>query len=180
MRMVDCEYCELQVKAMDHYQHQDHCGSRTDVCDKCQQYVMLKEMKNHLENMCAAVVPDDRRSHPIHVEEPNFNVGEAAGYEGVAARYGGEATGFAGTAGYGGGAMESAGLDQSWVNAIAACNEDGRSLASILAENLAGNDRQWPPVNNSTFGMHTCVCMCGVYVWCVCMVCVGACVRAWG
>jgi len=154
MRMMDCEYCELQFKAMDLCEHQDSCGSRTDVCEKCQQYVMLKEMKSHLENMCISVVqPNGRRSHPTNVGETNNNNG------GGTTGYGGEATGFGETAAYGSGAMEPE-LDQSWVNAIAACNDDGRSLSSILAENLTRSERQWPPVHNPSFGMHVvCVCM---------------------
>ncbi|XP_065889678.1 TRAF-type zinc finger domain-containing protein 1-like isoform X2 [Dysidea avara] len=147
MRMVDCEYCELQFKAMELYQHKDHCGSRTDVCEKCQQYVMLKEMKSHLENMCATVVqPDGRGSHPANPGEVNYIGGGAVGYGGGTTSDG--TTAFGGTAGYGGEAIEPD-LDQSWVNAIAACNEDGHSLSSILAENLAGSERQWP--NNPSF-----------------------------
>jgi len=171
MRMVDCEYCELQFKAMDLYQHQDSCGSRTDVCEKCQQYVMLKEMKSHLENMCISVVqPDGRGSHPTNVGEANNNNGGGAtGYGSETVEYG--ATGFSRTAAYGGGAMEPE-LDQSWVNAIAACNDDGRSLSSILAENLAGSERQWPPVHNPSFGIYY---VCSVYMHARVCVCVCVC-----
>ena len=51
-RVVECKYCELDVKAADYDTHIDACGSRTDYCDKCNVRVMLKDMEEHKLAKC--------------------------------------------------------------------------------------------------------------------------------
>ena len=164
MRDVECEYCELQVKAKDQYEHEDQCGSRTDVCEKCQQYVMLKMMKHHKEYSCGkpAVNRTPRLSPDNSVERGGASV------------YGG------GAGVNGGGGAEAAGLDQSWVDAINACNEDGQTVDVIVAQNLAHENHVLNPAVNNTASECVYVCVLRVFLYmymceCVC-VCVCACV----
>ena len=161
MRMVDCQYCELQVKALDRYQHEDQCGSRTDVCEKCQQYVMLKKMKEHEENLCGK--PAETTSPP-HLPPDEWLLDEFHPAE------------RGGAGAHVGGAVEPVGLDQSWMDALNACREDGQSVDSIVAQNLAHENHMFrQPLN--TDAPSECLSVC-VYL-CVCVracVCVCVCV----
>ena len=152
MRDVECQYCELQIKAHEKLEHEDRCGSRTDVCEKCQQYVMLKMMKEHEEYYCGK--PTNLRDPPAEREEGGA---------------------------YGGADVEAVGLDQSWMDAINACREEGQSVDSIVAQNLAQENHMYKPVVNDTSSecvyVRQCVCMCVCACVCVCVcVCVCACV----
>ena len=156
MRDVECQYCELQIKAHDKLQHEDRCGSRTDVCEKCQQYVMLKMMKEHEEHYCGK---------PTNLRDSS------------AEREGGGV--------YGGADGEPVGLDQSWMDAINACREEGQSVDSIVAQNLAQENHPYKPVVNDTpseYYVYVCQCVCVCVCACVCVcvrgcVCVRMCVR---
>ena len=53
--MVECKYCELDVKHKEYGDHVDACGSRTDYCELCGQRVMLKDMDEHKMAKCASV-----------------------------------------------------------------------------------------------------------------------------
>ena len=164
MRMVECEYCELQVKAHEKYQHEDQCGSRTDICEKCQQYVMLKKMKEHKEHLCGKPV---NTAPPLQLPPDEWE------FEGFHPAEGG------GAGAHVGGAVEPAELDQSWVDALNACREEGQSVDSIVAQNLAHENRVFRPVKNDTPSkcVYVCVCLC-VYA-CVCIrMCVDVCVHA--
>ena len=50
--MVECKYCELDIKFKDFETHLDSCGSRTDYCDRCNRRVMLKNMEEHKAMKC--------------------------------------------------------------------------------------------------------------------------------
>ena len=53
-----CPYCQLEVKANEFDEHSDPCGSRTDVCDNCNQRVMLKFMEEHHRDYCGKSLPE--------------------------------------------------------------------------------------------------------------------------
>ncbi|KAL9262294.1 TRAF-type zinc finger domain-containing protein [Drosera capensis] len=53
-RMVICEYCELPLPAIDLFEHQDFCGSRTEMCYLCRRYVRLRDRYAH-ETTCNGV-----------------------------------------------------------------------------------------------------------------------------
>ena len=62
-RMVICPYCQLEVKEMDLDEHSAPCGSRTDVCDKCLQRVMLRYMEEHHKKYCGKPQPSYHQHH---------------------------------------------------------------------------------------------------------------------
>ena len=56
-RMKQCCFCELEVAFDALQEHQDVCGSRTELCPNCSQYVMLKDQGRHDDSNCAYPAP---------------------------------------------------------------------------------------------------------------------------
>jgi len=46
-RLVDCQYCNMKVIYCDKDEHEEMCGSRTDICDDCGNRIMIKNMITH-------------------------------------------------------------------------------------------------------------------------------------
>ena len=44
---MECQYCHLDVKAGELEQHEGYCGSRTEKCPDCSDFVMLKDWEKH-------------------------------------------------------------------------------------------------------------------------------------
>ncbi|XP_071447740.1 TRAF-type zinc finger domain-containing protein 1-like isoform X2 [Hetaerina americana] len=59
MRRVNCSICELELPASEIGEHENYCGSRTERCDDCGEYVMLKYQKLHLESNHGFLKLDD-------------------------------------------------------------------------------------------------------------------------
>ncbi|XP_071998910.1 TRAF-type zinc finger domain-containing protein 1 isoform X2 [Engystomops pustulosus] len=47
LRLVKCQFCELEVIFNTLENHEDYCGSRTEPCEKCGVSVMIKELGEH-------------------------------------------------------------------------------------------------------------------------------------
>ena len=45
--MVICQYCMLEKKQKEIEDHEDYCGSRTEQCPECNDFVMLKDWEKH-------------------------------------------------------------------------------------------------------------------------------------
>lgn len=56
-RMKQCCFCELEVAFDALQEHQDVCGSRTELCPNCSQYVMLKDQGRHDDSNCTYPAP---------------------------------------------------------------------------------------------------------------------------
>ncbi|XP_004287428.1 PREDICTED: TRAF-type zinc finger domain-containing protein 1 [Fragaria vesca subsp. vesca] len=56
-RIVNCEFCEFPLPAVDLPEHQEVCGNRTEFCSSCRRYVRLRERYNH--DASCNVVQDD-------------------------------------------------------------------------------------------------------------------------
>ncbi|KAK3710494.1 hypothetical protein RRG08_021310 [Elysia crispata] len=72
-RPVPCEYCELSFPKNEFESHKDFCGSRTECCPLCQQYVMLKDMLQHENSGCTypprkPTPPPQRNSHAAEMD----------------------------------------------------------------------------------------------------------------
>lgn len=52
-RPQKCLYCELEFPKNELTDHTDYCGSRTEQCAKCSQFIMLKDQLKHEESNCA-------------------------------------------------------------------------------------------------------------------------------
>ncbi|XP_076452734.1 uncharacterized protein LOC143288271 [Babylonia areolata] len=51
-RQVSCEYCELQVPHCDLAPHLEFCGTRTEACPRCGNFVMHKDLLRHNSSNC--------------------------------------------------------------------------------------------------------------------------------
>lgn len=51
-RPQKCLYCELEFPKNELAAHLDYCGSRTEPCTKCGQYIRLKDQVKHDESNC--------------------------------------------------------------------------------------------------------------------------------
>ncbi|XP_029475521.1 TRAF-type zinc finger domain-containing protein 1 [Rhinatrema bivittatum] len=47
LRLVNCQYCELELAFNKVEDHEDYCGTRTEVCNGCGRNIMVKESKAH-------------------------------------------------------------------------------------------------------------------------------------
>ena len=43
-------------------EHEDYCGSRTEKCEKCGEFIMLKNFETHLQTNCAPKPSWERKS----------------------------------------------------------------------------------------------------------------------
>ena len=46
-RILMCKYCKAPKMAMEMSDHENYCGSRTERCDKCPDWVQLREWDSH-------------------------------------------------------------------------------------------------------------------------------------
>ena len=49
--MIPCHYCDILLPREKMSEHQDFCGSRTELCEKCNRYVMMRDLQKH-ETSC--------------------------------------------------------------------------------------------------------------------------------
>uniref|UniRef100_A0A6I8RL73 TRAF-type zinc finger domain-containing protein 1 n=2 Tax=Xenopus tropicalis TaxID=8364 RepID=A0A6I8RL73_XENTR len=47
LRLVKCQFCELEVAFNALADHEDYCGARTERCEKCGRSVMIKDLNDH-------------------------------------------------------------------------------------------------------------------------------------
>ena len=45
--MQICRYCHLEIKNESFEAHEEYCGSRTEQCPECSDFVMLKDWEKH-------------------------------------------------------------------------------------------------------------------------------------
>ena len=57
--MLECKYCDLEVRQAAYDEHVESCGSRTDHCEMCLQRVMLKDMQEHRNLKCGSLRAND-------------------------------------------------------------------------------------------------------------------------
>lgn len=49
-RLISCLYCELELPSNEMIAHAEYCGTRTEKCTECGEFVMLKYTQLHLES----------------------------------------------------------------------------------------------------------------------------------
>lgn len=49
--LIPCRYCDILLPREKMLEHQDFCGSRTELCEKCNRYVMMNDLQKH-ETCC--------------------------------------------------------------------------------------------------------------------------------
>lgn len=48
--LLPCKYCELELPKLDLEEHENYCGSRTDKCLECGEFVMFKYKQLHVDS----------------------------------------------------------------------------------------------------------------------------------
>ncbi|KAM4051111.1 TRAF-type zinc finger domain-containing protein 1 isoform 1-T1 [Anomaloglossus baeobatrachus] len=56
LRLVKCQFCELEVTFATLRNHEDYCGARTELCEKCGSSVMIKDLQDH-PTVCGKIKP---------------------------------------------------------------------------------------------------------------------------
>ena len=46
-RPINCHYCELRLPRERMSEHQEFCGTRTEICRKCSRYVLVRDFMDH-------------------------------------------------------------------------------------------------------------------------------------
>ncbi|KAM3937824.1 TRAF-type zinc finger domain-containing protein 1 isoform 1-T2 [Leptodactylus fuscus] len=59
LRLVKCQFCELEVTFNTLGNHEDYCGARTEPCEKCGSSVMIKDLQDH-PTVCGKVKPQKK------------------------------------------------------------------------------------------------------------------------
>ncbi|KAG9487787.1 hypothetical protein GDO78_007526, partial [Eleutherodactylus coqui] len=59
LRLVKCQFCELEVTFNTLENHEDYCGARTEPCEKCGSSVMIKDLQDH-PTVCGQVKQQKR------------------------------------------------------------------------------------------------------------------------
>ncbi|XP_050441473.1 TRAF-type zinc finger domain-containing protein 1-like isoform X2 [Adelges cooleyi] len=57
-RLKTCDYCNIQIAAFELAEHVDMCGSRTERCNDCGQFIMIKYLETHKENHKLKKIPN--------------------------------------------------------------------------------------------------------------------------
>ena len=77
-RPKTCCFCELDLSFDTLREHQDACGSRTESCPKCHQYVMLKDQCRHDDSNCAYPAPQSVTNQRTCIDEFLMPLDDAA------------------------------------------------------------------------------------------------------
>lgn len=83
-RKIHCKHCQLRYPVDDHQQHEYECGSRTEQCENCFQYIKLMDFEDHQlfclpeveeeDDGVIALNDDDRNGTTnFHYEIPNLD-----------------------------------------------------------------------------------------------------------
>nr|XP_020458220.1 TRAF-type zinc finger domain-containing protein 1 isoform X2 [Monopterus albus] len=62
LRLVPCQYCELELVFSQSKEHEDYCGTRTEPCPLCKCNVMLREKAVH-PVLCGSLTPPQERNN---------------------------------------------------------------------------------------------------------------------
>lgn len=69
--MKVCNFCDIDIEASLLQEHVDMCSSRTERCNDCGQFIMLKSTAIHKENHKLKKVPNGKKTFKV---VDNFNL----------------------------------------------------------------------------------------------------------
>ena len=64
-RIIQCQYCQLDCLASNIERHRIACGSRTEKCDVCSNYFLVRSMEDHMN------LHKTRQPEPVAVPTAN-------------------------------------------------------------------------------------------------------------
>ncbi|CAD8181257.1 unnamed protein product [Paramecium octaurelia] len=72
-----CLYCELSYPLDQIHQHENQCGSRTEKCQMCQNYVMKRDLNAHYQNCSQEIQTREKQiQRPSSIQEKRQNPNE--------------------------------------------------------------------------------------------------------
>lgn len=77
-RMIQCKFCEMSLKFIDLFDHEHACGSRTEPCEKCGNYIMIRDAPTH---RCSQIKPRQRETRNLMDEAPCEFLGDSFGFD---------------------------------------------------------------------------------------------------
>lgn len=63
-RQKSCQYCDIELRADTMFEHEEYCGSRTEICEVCKELVMLKYQRMHEESGHRKTKPNQGCTRP--------------------------------------------------------------------------------------------------------------------
>ncbi|XP_060069442.1 TRAF-type zinc finger domain-containing protein 1-like [Ylistrum balloti] len=85
-RQMKCAYCEMDVAQQDLETHLGYCGTRTEPCARCGQYIMIKDQVKHEDSNCTYPQPKLTNSKEVNRQMSNSN-GATSNGEGASAAF---------------------------------------------------------------------------------------------
>lgn len=61
---MKCHYCEMEVAQSEFEAHSEYCGTRTEPCVKCGQFIMIKDQIKHEDSNCTYPTPKPPNENP--------------------------------------------------------------------------------------------------------------------
>ncbi|XP_065334679.1 TRAF-type zinc finger domain-containing protein 1-like isoform X2 [Cloeon dipterum] len=71
-RKITCTFCELELEAKEAIEHVSYCGTRTEKCSECGEFVMLKYQALHLDSNHGFLKLEDEPGPPASWEAPTI------------------------------------------------------------------------------------------------------------
>ncbi|KAJ3604491.1 hypothetical protein NHX12_029231 [Muraenolepis orangiensis] len=62
LRLIPCQYCDLELVSSQAKEHEEYCGTRTEPCPLCKCNVMLREQVDH-PAFCGSLTPPHERNN---------------------------------------------------------------------------------------------------------------------
>ncbi|XP_033747693.1 TRAF-type zinc finger domain-containing protein 1-like isoform X2 [Pecten maximus] len=74
-RQMKCAYCEMDVAQQELEAHLGYCGTRTEPCARCGQYIMIKDQVKHEDSNCTYPQPKPTNSREVNRRVSNEPTG---------------------------------------------------------------------------------------------------------
>lgn len=71
-RILDCQFCELQLPFCKLSSHVEYCGSRTEKCDTCNRFIQKKDLEKHIETGCQYPVREESKKTLPETPEESY------------------------------------------------------------------------------------------------------------
>ncbi|KAM5194680.1 TRAF-type zinc finger domain-containing protein 1 [Mantella aurantiaca] len=71
LRLVKCQFCELELPCNKLGEHEEYCGARTERCEKCGFSVLTKDLKDH-PAVCGTVTEPKKPARTQSYRDPDY------------------------------------------------------------------------------------------------------------
>jgi len=68
-RKIPCSICELELPMVEMAEHEQWCGSRTELCTMCERYIKLKDLDIHISTNCQYPEVEKKEKTPLSSDQ---------------------------------------------------------------------------------------------------------------